>query len=331
MITYYATSPHCYTFEKFVAGWAPELADRVTVLGYSELDLAAPPAPGLHVLTDFERLLPPERLYARRLHRRLARRGDVRVLGDPRRWLGRHALLRRLHAEGINDFRAYTVDELGAHVRFPVFLRWANAHEGSLGDPLPDRAALDRQISRVAHDHPRRWRWIRDQLLVVELVDARSPDGLFRKYSVARIGDHFVPRHVEVAEGWVTKAPEVVTPETAAEEEAFLASPPDLALVRRVFDLAGIEFGRIDWGYDAGTGRLQVWEINTNPMLSPSGTPHELRVSSQQRQTALTRAALEASVPDRTPSGPAGLLPVPERWAWQGMNRGSRRWDPQRR
>lgn len=334
MITYYATSPHGYTFERFVNGWAPDLADDVRVLGYSGLDLADPPAPGLHVLTDFERLLPPERVLVRRLHTRLRRTPGVRVLGDPGRWLGRHALLGRLHAEGINDFRAYTPGELtrgaAADVRFPVFLRWANAHDGSLGDPVPDRATLERRLAWIAHDHHRRWRWIRDQLLVVELVDARSPDGMFRKYSVARIGQHFVPRHVEVSGNWVTKYPDVVTAEVVAAEEAFLADPPDLDLVRRVFDLAGVDFGRIDWGYDTATGRPQVWEVNTNPMLAPGREPHPMRAASQRRQTALTRDALLACVPDGA-APRRSLIGAPERWGWGVLNRGSRSWDPRRR
>ncbi|MET3960900.1 hypothetical protein ABIE44_000834 [Marmoricola sp. OAE513] len=328
MITYYATSPHGYTFRKFVDSWAPELAEQSRVVGYSEIDLASPPAPGLHVLTDFERLLPPERAFVRRLHRRLQGAGR-RVIGDPGRWLGRHALLERLHAEGINDFRAYTVDELGPHVRFPVFLRWANAHDGSLGEPVLDQTELEARLARIARDHHRRWRWIRDQLLVVEKVDARSPDGLFRKYSIARIGSEFVPRHVEVSGNWVTKYPSVVTPATVAEEEAFLAEPQDLDLVRRVFDLAGIEFGRIDWGY--ADGRAQIWEINTNPMLAPGGVPHELREPSQRRLAGLTAQALLSQVPAADVAARGKLVPAYERWVWNGVNRGSRRWDPRRR
>ncbi|RNL62926.1 hypothetical protein EFK50_14465 [Nocardioides marmoriginsengisoli] len=329
MITYYATTPHCYTFESFVRDWAPELADQVRVLGYSELDLAAAPAPGLHVLTDFERLLGPEQRFARRLHGRLRKRAGLRVLGDPGRWLGRHALLRRLHEEGINDFRAYTVDELGPQVRFPVFLRWANAHEGSMSKPIHDLATLEKRLAKVARENRRRWRWIRDQLLVVELVDAVSDDGVFRKYSIARIGDEYIPRHLVVDRDWVTKGPVVVTPEIVAEEEAFLASPADLDLVKQVFEIAGIEFGRIDWGY-AG-GRAQFWEINTNPMLAPHNAPDPLRRPSQERQTALTREALESQAAAAGGGSRAGVVPAPERWAWQALNAGSRRWDPRRR
>ncbi len=326
MITYYATSPHGYTFEKYLALWAPDLDARV--VGYSELDLAAPPAPGLHILTDFERLLGPERAFVGRLHRRLSRTPGLSVIGDPSRWLDRHALLRVLHEEGINDFRAFTLDELGGDLRFPVFLRWANEHGGTLGGPIQDRRTLDRRIAAITHEHHRRMRWIRDQLLVVEKVDAVSQDGLFRKYSIARIGEEYLARHVEVSGNWVTKYPSVVRPETVAEEEAFLAEPRDLDLVKRVFELSGIEYGRIDWGY-AG-GRPQIWEINTNPMVAPSAEPHELRAPSQRRQAALVRSILEAQVPTAGGAPRANRIPAPERWVWGAVNRASRRWDPRR-
>jgi uncharacterized protein (UPF0216 family) len=329
VITFYATTPHCYTFSRFIEIWAPELAESTRIVGYSEIDLAAAPAPGLHVLTDFERLIGPERAFVRRLHRRLSDHTGIKVLGNPSTWLDRHALLARLHEEGINDFRAYRVDELGPHVRFPVFLRWANAHDGSLGGPIRNRKALDRQIARIARDRPRRWRWIRDQLLVVEKVGVRSEDGYFRKYSIARYGDQYVPRHVEIGRHWVTKFPEIVTPETVVEEDAFLAEPLDAELIERVFEIAGIEFGRIDWGY-AG-GRPQIWEINTNPMLAAGETCHELRVPSQRRLAAITRAALESQVPAAGVAPSSSVVPLPERWALQAINRGSRYWDARRR
>lgn len=243
--------------------------------------------------------------------------------------MGRHDLLTRLYDEGINDFRSWTVDELGPELRFPVFLRWANAHDGSIGTPIANRKVLDQRLDAIRREHHRRWRWTRDQLLIVERIDARSPDGLFRKYSVARIGDAYIPRHMVVSGYWVTKRPAVVTPELVAEEEAFLADPPDLELMKQVFDLAGVEFGRIDWGYV--NGRPQIWEINTNPMLAPSHTPHPLREPGQRRQTALTQRALTAHVPTPGPPRERGLVAAPERWAWHAMNRGSRRFDQRRR
>lgn len=332
MITYYATTPHGYTFGWFVRDWAPDLADRVRVVGYSTLDLSAPPAPGLHVLTDFERLRPGELRFVRRLHARLSGRPGVRVIGNPSTWLPRHPFLKRLHEEGINDFRAYTLDELddhGPHLRFPVFLRWTDEHGGSLGDRIRGPRALQERLAELAAEHGRHWSRLRRRLLVVEKVDASSPDGVFRKYSFARVGDAFIPRHVMTGKRWVTKNPKVVTPELVAEEEAFLADPPHGELMERAFEIAGIEFGRIDFGY--ADGRPQIWEINTNPMYLTGGAPHELRAGILRRQADLGREAILAQVPDPADPGTEPLFPAPERWAWAAQNRRSRRLDATRR
>lgn len=325
MISYYATTPHRYTFQSFLDLWQPAMAPSATTVGYGELDLAASPAPGLHVLTDFERLTPDEVGLVARLRTALRDRPGHRVLGDPARWPDRHTLLARLHEAGVNDFRAWRVDEIGPQVRFPVFLRWADRHGGSVGAPVADQRALARRLAglRARHPHER----VERHLLVVERVEARSEDGLFRKYSVARLGDRYVPRHVVFGRHWVTKAVDVVTEETAAEEQRFLDDPPDLDVVAAVFDLAGVEFGRIDWGY-AG-GRLQVWEINSNPMLAPRFRHPGLREASQVRQAGLIREALEAQLPaegaDRKP-----WLPWRERRRWQRVVTASARSDADR-
>ena len=52
--------------------------------------------------------------------------------------------------------------------------------------------------------------------------------------------------------------------------------------MRRVFAHAGIEYGRLDFGMSAD-GRLQAWEINTNPgfIRSADSYPKELLSNSQ--------------------------------------------------
>ncbi len=331
MITYYSTTPHGYTFRRYLKRWAsPEFAADAKWVGYSQLDLAAAPKPGLHVFTDFERLLPPERALVTRLARRLRQRDDMCVLGDPSRWKGRYELLTRLADDGINDFRAYLADDVDpGQVKYPVFLRWANDHHGSLGGVIHDRETLEQRLAGVANKYRRRMKLIGNQLLVVEQLDALSPDGLYRKYSFYRVGDQYVPANMVAAENWITKRSKVVTDELVREEQDFLDNPRDLDVIKHAFEVAGIEYGRVDWGYV--NGRPQIWEINTNPMIAPRLAPHDLRLQSQLQMGAQVGAALQRLEAMAGPPGtPRAIIPAPERWAWRLIKRGGRAWDARR-
>ncbi|RYJ05943.1 MAG: hypothetical protein EON52_08930 [Actinomycetales bacterium] len=333
MIHFYASGRHTYTFSRFVKRWAPQLAEQSTVRAYSQIDLSRAVEPGLHVLTDFERLLGPERRFVQRLHRLLSSRPETHaVLGDVGAWLDRHSLLVELHRRGLNDFRSYRLDEMGPDVTYPVFLRWANEHGASLGEPAADRAELD---ERVAQHVGRRRHLLRRHLIAVEQVDARSPDGLFRKYSAMRIGDAVVPRHVLFSDQWITKNPDLASEALAREERAFVDTfhddePfPHAARVREVFDIAGMDYGRID--YSVLDGRMRVWEINSNPVIGATGL-HPTRHASQRRSADAVTEALLALVPPPAPTGAAALhWPRPGRWAWAGVAAASRRYDPHRR
>ena len=91
-----------------------------------------------------------------------------------------------------------------------------------------------------------------------------SEDGLFRKYGVFNIGGRLIPQHVMCAEAWVVKsAQNRFSAQTAAEELEFVRANPHRDILKRAFAMAGIDFGRIDYGIVAG--RVQIYEINTNP------------------------------------------------------------------
>jgi hypothetical protein len=100
----------------------------------------------------------------------------------------------------------------------------------------------------------------------VELCDARGPDGLYRKYSAFRVSGRILPRHVHVSAHWVSKSGSSLTNQATVREEAqnFETNPHE-AWLRHIFELANVEYGRIDYG--VANGELQVWEINTNPTL----------------------------------------------------------------
>ncbi|MFI5426707.1 hypothetical protein [Aeromicrobium sp. UC242_57] len=115
---------------------------------------------------------------------------SYRTLNSPARWSGRLGLSQALSAAGRNDFRAFRLGDVGPDLRFPAFVRWENEHSGSLGEPVMSHAAIQERADQYAHG---RQRLKRHKLLVVEHLDAQSPDGFYRKYSAQRIGARLFP------------------------------------------------------------------------------------------------------------------------------------------
>ncbi len=328
MIHFYTARKFLWGIERFIAGWAPGLADVIRPTAYDDVRVSEPLPPGAHVFADFERLMRPELAMVRRLHRRLAAQPDSYVtLNDPAAWRDRLGLLEDLARLGLNDFRAYRLRDLDTELRYPAFLRWANQHSGNLGDLIHSDAQLrERVIERVS----RRRRLFDRHLLVVEKLRARSADGLVRKYSAIKIGDHLIPRHVLFSERWMVKKPEIVTAATAEEEREFVETFPHEAQLREIYAIAGLDYGRIDYGFSKG--RLQVWEINTNPVIVP--LPEQiapLRLSSQEQSAAAIVAAFE-ELADRAPTTP-GRRPfgATERIMWAAQTRITRRYERHRK
>lgn len=310
MIFFVVQQYHEYTIGNFLEAWARPLAERVGILNWADLAQSGRLHRGTYVLCDFERLSRPQWDLARLVGTTLTA-ANCRVLNHPDRVLDRAALLRRLHAEGINQFQAYRVgvDDPSA-VRFPCFVRRTSAHMGNVSPLLHDRPALRSEIARQqACGH--------DDLLIIEFLDTVSRDpsdhggGLYRKYGLLRVGDAMTARHQYTAQKWVVGSADVVEDWAVQEEARYIADNPHADPLGRVFDLAGIDYGRVD--YAMLEGRPQVWEINTNPMLLAS--PHRIapaRLPAQARGAEATARAI-AAVDDGVefdPSRSANWIPL---------------------
>jgi hypothetical protein len=120
---------------------------------------------------------------------------------------------------------------------------------------------------------------------------SRSPRcGLFRKYSVMNVAGTLVPRHVLFSDKWATKKPDIVNEQTVAEEVDFVKNFPHAEQVRNIFALAGLDYGRMD--YCVKQGRIQVWEINTNPRIVPPR--NEVNAARLPTQSESARRIVEA-------------------------------------
>jgi hypothetical protein len=266
VILFVTSAEHRYTHE----GLDSERDDlNVRVASYEEL-LKRPGELGVtYVFTDFDRLSLWRLVQAGFLFRQLKHQG-CRVLNDPARIPHRFGLLRLLHREGINGFNAYRVDELVMPQRWPVFLRLEGSHSRPRSPLLADPDALRRAIGRaVQRGFPAA------ALLIVEYAAEPVRPGLFRRLSVFRIGDRLIGYTCAHEDKWVVKygTPGIAPPELYEEEYAIVRDNPYGEAMRKCFDLAAVEYGRIDFGLVAG--RPQIYEINTNPqvLLRPKPNP----------------------------------------------------------
>lgn len=287
MIHYLVREQHAHTMRGFLKHWVPELRAHVEVLPYEDVFRRRELPPGVHVFSDIERLRPSERRLAADLADRIDAAGS-RVLNHPRDVLTRHALHAALYEAGINRFRSHRrIDP--RRMRWPIFLRTEREHDGALTDLLHGPRDLAAALLRLAANPLA----LRAGLLAVEFEDTRDAAGLYRKYSVLRIGERFIPRHILVSRHWMLKVADVVDANTLRDEEAYFCDVPEMQQIREIFALAHIDYGRID--YVRHAGRLVVWEINTNPGHTPRRAKlHPDRIASQEREIARVALALVA-------------------------------------
>jgi hypothetical protein len=247
------------------------IADRIQPIMYDDIGPVVRLSPGPQIFAAIDQLTPAQRRVAADIHDRHAYAFPSAIrLNDPRRVSLRFELLHRLHAEGINSFAVYPAREFEAVRRFPVFVREVTRHNGPRTSLLESRRAIERALLGLKL----RGHLMRD-LMIVEFCDTSDSDGLFRKYAAYRIGNAILPCHLLRSRRWWAKSSSNLPNEEGIREETeYVRSNPHLDWLRRVFDVAQIEYGRVDYGLRHGVP--QAWEINLNPTLGSGsyGTRH---------------------------------------------------------
>jgi hypothetical protein len=220
---------------------------------------------GVYIFTDVERLTPYELRVVAEAHRVLAGDGRCRVLNNPARVMSRYELLRNLREERINEFDVIRADERRWPGRYPVFLR----HEQDHGRPLSTDLLHNREELAAALEKARAEGISLRGILIVEYAAEAFDGPWFRKFNTFRVGSEVFAHHMVVEDSWVVKYgkegakfPE----EYKVFEQEFVKGNWSADVLRRAFEIAGIEYGRADWGVVGG--KVQVYEINTNPYLS---------------------------------------------------------------
>jgi hypothetical protein len=229
---------------------------------------------GTYIFTDIERLTPWELRVAAEAYGILATDARCRVLNNPARVMARYELLRNLFEERINEFDVVRADERRLPARYPVFLRHEQDHDRPLStELLQNREELEQALEQART----RGTSLRGILIVGYAAEPLDPPW-FRKFNTFRVGNEVFAHHTVVEDSWVVKYGNrtVKLPEEyKVFEQQFVKENWKADVLRRAFEIAGIEYGRADWGIVRG--KVQVYEINTNPHLSADGGPSQTR------------------------------------------------------
>ncbi len=262
MILFLTTRGHEFGVKLLVERAFPALPECRTMT-YEDMFLATDLPVATYVFCDIERLAPWEARLAAERYRSL-RKAGMRCLNDPARVMLRRELLRKLFRRKINPFNVYAADLRPRPKKFPVFIRSEAEHQRVFLDLLPDQKALDRKLRLLT-----RQGWALRHLLVVEFTATPIAPGVWQRTGTFRIGDGLsvdsfaLENHWRVANGTKGLATEAMF---QAENDAVRANALAEA-VRPAFEMAEIEYGRCD--HATHEGREVIFEINTNPTISP--------------------------------------------------------------
>jgi hypothetical protein len=259
MIIFFTTRPHRYTLNGLLKSRFRKA--KVKVQSYDWLFRQSGIRAATCIFTDFDRLRHFELVMAANVFRQL-RGSGIRVLNDPAGCCQRQELLFRLHKAGINRFRAYPAALDPMPSRFPVFLKCESDHAQDFRELIADQAALEERLAALrASGFPLHY------MLVIEFANRKHRDDVYRRYTIYRIGDRMVPANpVTEADPFVKYGnPGLATEEDLAASVAEIMENPHADHMRRVFEIAEIEYGRADFGFDGDTPA--VYEINTNPSI----------------------------------------------------------------
>jgi hypothetical protein len=106
-------------------------------------------------------------------------------------------------------------------------------------------------------------------------------------------------------EDWMLKYEvEEASPEIVSEEIEYVRTNPHRERLERIFDVAGVEYGRID--YSLAQDRIQTWEINLNPIIGLPLPPEHRRGKNEIFYPAFAEA-LDAAEGRPEPGGSLAL------------------------
>lgn len=263
MIYFVLARGNSSTIKNYLSKRGKEMEGKIGIIYYENLKPFSNLECNTLIFSDFDRLTSLQLKRASALYNQIKENyPDVTIINNPEKVKKRYDLLRALYKRGINNYNVFRVNDLLTDLQFPVFLREENNHTGALSDLIYNYKNLERNILALnLQGYPSK------NLLIVEFVNVASSDGLFKKYSALKIGNQIIPRQLDYNMHWMVKTsfefntfPEE---EYFKEFEYYIRENPHNEMLKNVFDISEINYGRIDYGMV--DEKPIVWEINLNP------------------------------------------------------------------
>jgi glutathione synthase/RimK-type ligase-like ATP-grasp enzyme len=155
---------------------------------------------------------------------------------------------------------------------FPLLLRAPGFHTGQHFTRIDHAKALPAAIAAIPGEN----------ILTIQYLDARGPDGMFRKYRVMFIDDIAYPLHLAISSNWKVHYFSAAMAGNAAyrqEERAFLSNMPDalggqaMTALAAINQTLGLDYAGIDFALNP-TGQLLLFEANaTMAIVPPTADP----------------------------------------------------------
>jgi tetratricopeptide (TPR) repeat protein len=154
----------------------------------------------------------------------------------------------------------------GCGLEFPVLLRVPGFHTGMKFLRVDNFEALPAALAEL----PGR------ELIVMQYLDARGPDGKARKYRVMMIDGQIYPLHLAISNHWKVHyftAEMAASPDHRAEEAAFLQDmpavlgPQAMHALEQIQSTLGLDYGGIDFVLNA-QGEVLVFEANATMVVN---------------------------------------------------------------
>ncbi len=261
-----------------------------------------------YIFTSIDRLDANERRLAGKIYRHINKAGNgFKALNDPAHAMGRYRLLRALHDNGINHFNAYLAIDAPKPAQFPVFVRRNSLSTAPLSGLLKSQSELDTAIAKLeSQGEPL------DDLVVIEYCAQEVAPKIFQKWSAYNAGGQISLNYAISESNWLVKYGEIdiIQEHFYAQELELLERNAFEDQVRRAFEIADIEYGRVD--FSLVDGRPQFYEINFNPEFRTMEAKSLVEQRKQNVLFAVQRRVQHIAELDTQKSGSVSNLSDPE-------------------